>query len=608
MVYLQPVCFKHSNLMSETNIPDAVEPVQAGETADVTGTLETSNPQGASGTQETSAPQEAQAPSLADKSLAELVKLFESLMESADRMKRSKEAEAIKSAFYKLLNKEKSDAGEGFVNAPKSNVEDEPQAAGETGGQEESHPAAEENPQEETQAAEEGDSLEEAQSVGEDKPQTEHPADEAKSGSALSAIEEVFKGLYSEYKKARAEYNRQQDAEREANCEAKLAVIEDLKALLDKQEDLGASFPAFREIQDRWRAIGPVPATRFRDINDQYQYLVERFYDMVKINHELRDLDFKKNLEAKEAFCEAAEKLAENDNVVEAFHELQKLHEQWKEFGPVAKEYRDSIWERFKAATAVINKKYQAHFEELKDKQAENLAAKEALCVRMEEIAAKDVRSSGEWNSLTKEIEKMQAEWKTIGFASKKDNRKIYARFRTACDVFFARKRDFYTGYKETMNDNLRRKTEIVEAAEALKDSTDWKKTADALIDLQRQWKEIGMVPRKKSEQLWQRFRAACDEFFGQRDKYARQERRGAPQRHDRRSAPRSEKDVLVQKYRALQQDIDTYENNIGFFAASKNAAPLIDQMRRKIEDSKRELGELELKIRQLEQSAQDNG
>lgn len=587
MVYLQLVSFKHSNLMSETNIPDAVETVQSGETADVNGTQEASNPQ------ETSSLQEAQTPSFADKSLAELVKLFESLMESADRMKRSKEAEAIKSAFYKLLNKEKSDAGEGFVNAPKANVDEgakpeEAQPAGELAHQEEPQPA------------------------GDDKPQTEQPAeDEAKSGSALSAIEDVFKGLYSEYKRARAEYNRQQDADREANCEAKLAVIEDLKALLDKQEDLGASFPAFREIQDRWRSIGPVPATRFRDINDQYQYLVERFYDMVKINHELRDLDFKKNLEAKEAFCEAAEKLAENDNVVEAFRELQKLHEQWKEFGPVAKEYRDSIWERFKAATAVINKRYQAHFEELKDKQAENLAAKEALCVRMEEIAAKDVRSSGEWNTLTKEIEKMQAEWKTIGFASKKDNRKIYERFRTACDVFFARKRDFYTEYKETMNDNLRRKTEIVEAAEALKDSTDWKKTADALIDLQRQWKEIGMVPRKKSDQLWQRFRAACDEFFGQRDKYARQERqdrRGAPQRHDRRNAPRSEKDVLVQKYRALQQDIDTYENNIGFFAASKNAAPLIDQMRRKIEDSKRELGELELKIRQLEQSAQDNG
>ncbi len=593
MVYLQLVSFKHSNLMSETNIPDAVETVQSGETADVNGTQEASNPQ------ETSSLQEAQTPSFADKSLAELVKLFESLMESADRMKRSKEAEAIKSAFYKLLNKEKSDAGEGFANAPKANVDEEAPAVGEA-KPEEAQPAGEVAHQEESQP------------VGDDKPQTEQPAeDEAKSGSALSAIEDVFKGLYSEYKRARAEYNRQQDAEREANCEAKLAVIEDLKALLDKQEDLGASFPAFREIQDRWRSIGPVPATRFRDINDQYQYLVERFYDMVKINHELRDLDFKKNLEAKEAFCEAAEKLAENDNVVEAFRELQKLHEQWKEFGPVAKEYRDSIWERFKAATAVINKRYQAHFEELKDKQAENLAAKEALCVRMEEIAAKDVRSSGEWNTLTKEIEKMQAEWKTIGFASKKDNRKIYERFRTACDVFFARKRDFYTEYKETMNDNLRRKTEIVEAAEALKDSTDWKKTADALIDLQRQWKEIGMVPRKKSDQLWQRFRAACDEFFGQRDKYARQERqdrRGAPLRHDRRNAPRSEKDVLVQKYRALQQDIDTYENNIGFFAASKNAAPLIDQMRRKIEDSKRELGELELKIRQLEQSAQDNG
>lgn len=535
--------------MSETNLPEVIE----------TEVLEAVDAEGAQ-----------EVPSFADKTLAELVKLLESLLGSDDGMKRSKEAEAIKSAFYKQLNKEKSDAGEGFAQAPREDVLEEQQPS-EVGG----------------------------------------PADGGHAnGSQFSAIEEAFKGLYGEYKRARAEYRRRQDAEREANCEAKLAVIEDLKALLDKQEDLGATFPAFREIQDRWRAIGPVPVTRFRDVNDQYQYYVEKFYDMVKINHELRDLDFKKNLEAKEAFCEAAERLAENEDVVAAFHELQKLHARWKEFGPVAKEFRDSIWERFKAATAVINKKYQTHFEGLKEQQAENLAAKEALCVRMEEIAARDVKSSGEWNSLTKEIEKMQAEWKTIGFASKKDNRKIYERFRAACDVFFARKRDFYMEYKESMNDNLRRKVAIVEAAEALKDSSEWKKTADALIDLQRQWKEIGMVPRKKSDQLWQRFRAACDEFFSRRDKNVRKERGGvASPRPGQHGGRHSEKDILIQKYHALQQDIDTYENNIGFFAESKAAAPLIEQMRRKIDDSKKELGELEAKIRQMEQSgARDNG
>lgn len=532
--------------MSETNLPDVVE-TEVVEAADVAGAQES--------------------PSFADKTLAELVKLFEALLGCEDRMKRSKEAESIKSAFYKLLNKEKAEAGETPSQAPEEG-EDDGQAAQEP--------------------VEAGDAV----------------------ASPFAAIEEAFKGLYAEYKKERAEYNRQQDAEREANYEAKLAVIEDLKTLLDKQEDLGATFPAFRAIQDRWRAIGPVPATKFRDVNDQYQYYVEKFYDMVKINHELRDLDFKKNLEAKEAFCAAAEKLAENDNVVAAFHELQKLHEQWKEFGPVAKEYRDSIWERFKAATAVINKKYQAHFEGLKEQQAGNLAAKEALCVRMEEIAAKEVKSSSEWNALTKEIEKIQAEWKTIGFASKKDNRKIYERFRAACDVFFARKRDFYTEYKESMNDNLQRKIAIVEAAEALKGSTDWKKTADALIDLQKQWKEIGMVPRKKSDQLWQRFRSACDEFFAERDKNVRKEPRrgGAGHRQGQHAPQRSEKDILIQKYRALQQDIDTYENNIGFFAASKNANPLIDQMRRKIDESKSALKALEEKIRQMEQSAQDNG
>ena len=309
--------------------------------------------------------------SLADKTLSELSDVFKNLMDSEDRMSRSKEAESIKSAFYKLLGKLRSEAGE---------VED-----------------------------------------------------------AFSDVEENFKSIYSDYKRERAEYNKEQDALKEENLEKKKAIIEELKALVDGQDDVSTSFPIFRELQDRWRSTGPVPASAFRDINSTYQFNVERFYDKVKINRELRDLDFQKNLEAKEKFCEAAEKLAENENIVNAFNELQKLHEQWKEFGPVAKEFRDSIWARFQAATSVINKRYQSHFEELKGKQKENLAAKEVLCEKVEEIAAREISSSDEWNSCAKEIEAIQADWRKIGFATKKDNQKIYDRFRAACDAFYGR-------------------------------------------------------------------------------------------------------------------------------------------------------------------------
>ena len=567
----------------------------------------------------------------AEKTLAELSELFQNLGEGIERVKKSKEAEAIKSAFYKRLSKEKAEAGLASAVEPSS---DEP--------------------------------VEEAQA---------EDADTVKD-NPFEAIEAGFKALYNDYKKERAEFTRQQEKEREDNLSAKQAVIEELKALVEKQEDVNATFPAFREIQNKWRAIGPVPAQNFRDINDSYQYYVEKFYDMVKINRDLRDLDFKKNLEAKTAFCEAAEKLSENENVVEAFRELQKLHEQWKDFGPVAKEYRDDIWNRFKAATAVVNKRYQAYFEGQKSKQAENLEAKEKLCEQVEAIADKDVQSSNEWNSLSKEIEDIQKQWKTIGFASKKENQKIYDRFRAACDKFFEKKRVFYSQYKDSMNENLEKKISLIEQAEALKSSTEWKKATDQFINLQKQWKEIGAVPRKKSEQLWKRFRAACDEFFAERDKQAKPENdfygnlkakralideieafvladddansaamqdfaarwqaigfvpfkekdavnqaykeamqakfpgfgaRG--QRGGARSqakAPRSEKDILIQRYNSLQQDIDTYENNIGFFAMSKNAESLIKQMQERIEEAKNELKELETKIRQAEETAEE--
>ena len=544
---------------------------------------------------------------LEGKTLSEVSDVFKSLMESADRMTRSKEAESIKSAFYKLLGKLKSEAGE---------VAD-----------------------------------------------------------TFDDVEENFKSLYSDYKRERAEYNKEQDALKEENLEKKKAIIEELKHLVDGQDDVSASFPVFREIQDKWRSVGPVPATAFRDINSTYQFNVERFYDKVKINRELRDLDFQKNLEAKEKFCEAAEKLAENENIVSAFNELQKLHEQWKEFGPVAKEFRDSIWTRFQAATAVINKRYQAHFEEIKGKQKENLVAKEALCVKVEEIAAREIKTSDDWNASAKEIEAIQAEWRKIGFATKKDNQKVYDRFRAACDAFYGRKREYYSQFRGEMDANVEKKMNLIKLAEELKSSTDWKKTTEKFIDLQKQWKEIGAVPRKKSEQLWKQFRAACDDFFAERDKNATPENnyfanlkakkkivedikayvpvedaeaniaaakkfaadfqaigfvpfkekdgilsayreamqekfpdfssseRGTRSRGtDSKPRERSAKDILIQQYKTLQQEIETFENNIGFFSASKNSEALIKQMESKISKAKEELHKLEEKIRKEEE------
>ena len=452
------------------------------------------------------APAEAEVPAdLGNLSLAELSDLFDKLSQADDRMKRYKEAEAIKSAFYKRLSKEKAEAGLGAkVDEPSSRE----------------------------------DVVEEVAPVTQTLEVKDNP---------FEAMETAFKGVYANYKKERAEYNRQQDAQREDNFAKKQAVIEDLKNLVEKQEDVNSTFPAFRELQNRWREIGPVPATKFRDLNDTYQFYVEKFYDMVKINRDLRDLDFKKNLEAKEAFCQAAEKLSENENVVEAFRELQKLHEQWKEFGPVAKEFRDSIWDRFKAATAVINKKYQAYFEGQKEKQQENLAEKTKLCEQVEAIAGKEVKSSNEWNTLSTEIEEIQKTWRTIGFATRKENQKIYDRFRAACDKFFTRKREYYSQFKDSMNENMEKKLSLIEQAEALKDSKEWKKTTEALIALQKQWKEIGAVPRKKSEQLWKRFRAACDEFFNERDKNASRRTTSTATSRPRRPLSRRSMNMLSQ-------------------------------------------------------------
>ena len=424
----------------------------------------------------------------------------------------------------------------------------------------------------------------------------------------FTVVEENFKGIYAEYKRQRAEYTKAQDAMKEENLEKKKAIVEELKALVEGQDDVSAQFPAFRELQDRWRAVGPVPATAFRDLNSSYQFQVEKFYDMVKINRDLRDLDFKKNYEAKLHFCEEAEKLAEEENVVAAFGELQKLHEQWKELGPVAKEYRESIWARFQAATATINKRYQAHFEELKDKQKENLAAKTVLCEKAEEIAAREHSSMQQWNDSAKEIEALQAEWRKIGFATKKENQRIYERFRAACNAFFSRRKDVYSDYRSRNDENVAKKLDIIKRAEELKTSTDWKATTGAFIALQKEWKEVGPVSRKRSEQLWKEFRAACDEFFAARENYykSRPRKEHAPAHKQGSARPaRNPKDELIKKYNALQQEIETMENNMGFFSSSKNAEGYISQLQANIDNAKKELAILKEKIRKEEEGEQ---
>lgn len=604
---------------------------------------------------------------LASKSLKEIVEAFRNLVDNGDIMELNRQSEYIKATFYKVLKEEKIASGYHAVPGAQDYTavqEDEP-AAG----------VAEDVLSEDAEAV--------ADTAAVDSPGSDGA--EMTDGTSVSVnpfveIERAFKELYARYKGRRAVYFQNLEKEKQDNLDRKLEIIEDLKNLVENTEDLSRSYPEFRTLQARWREVGPVPQARVKDVYDTYQHYVEKFYDYVKINNELRDLDFKKNLEAKTALCERAEALEKSPNVVEAFAQLQKLHEEWKEFGPVAKEYREEIWDRFRAATSRINKMHQSYFENLKVQQKENLVAKTALCEKAEELAGKEISDSNGWNAVTKEFEDIQKEWRKIGFASKKDNQKIYDRFRAACDKFYNRKRDFYVEFKEQMTSNMDKKIALCEQAEAVMDSTDWKKTTDYLISLQKQWKEIGPVSRKKSDQVWARFRAACDRFFDNKEKnyggidpqyvenlnakqvvideinaYVssgdfREDEKAARAFADRwnaigfvpfkekekiqeiyRSAmsakfpdfrisgggrgkagrgrgargeaspARQERERLLQKFRKLESEIATYENNIGFFASSKKADSLVREFQKKIDAAKVELAELEEKIHQLD-------
>lgn len=575
------------------------------------------------------------------KGLKELIDIFQSLIEGGDMQKLYKHAEQIKAAFYKTLKKEKIAMG---FYAP-------------------------------------------TESASEVTPEDEVPTEEqVVSVNPFAELERGFKELFNKYRAERVAFQQEQDKKKEENLKLRWEIIEELKALLENQEDTNKTFPEFRNIQQKWRTIGPVPQKDVKNVYETYQHNVEMFYDLLKINRELRDLDFKRNLEAKEDLCRQAEELLNEENVVSSFRTLQKLHEEWKEYGPVDKEHRDSIWERFKEATAAINKKHQSFFESQKGNQKENLEAKTALCAKVEAIAATEVKDSNTWNALSKEIENLQKEWKTIGFASKKENQKIYDRFRAACDAFYSKKREFYSEFKDQMQDNMEKKIALCQEAEALKDSEDWKKTSELLVELQKKWKEIGPVSRKKSEQIWKRFRAACDEFFDKRDKHfgdqdsqfddnlkkkrsiidqikeyvqsddknevletlrdfqnkwneigfvpfkekakiqeafkkaldeqydalraAGGELESRISKFNRRfsegaakagRAIRSERDRLVQKFNKKEQDIATWENNMGFFSKSKNADALLEELNKKIEIAKEELAQLEAKIKEFD-------
>lgn len=359
-----------------------------------------------------------------------------------------------------------------------------------------------------------------------------------------STEENEFKAAMAVIREARAEQQRKEEQQREENALRKEAILERLQTMLDNADKEQASYNDFKALQQEWKNIGEVPPTKQTDLWKRYQLLTERFYDILKLSIEFREYDFKKNLEAKIKLCEAAERLADEQDVISAFHQLQKLHQEFREIGPVSKELREEIWARFKIASTVINKRHQQHFEELKQRENENLEKKTAICEIVEVIDYSALETYAQWNDKTQEIIALQEEWKTIGFAPQKMNTKIFERFRAACDTFFQRKGEFYKGMKDNLAGNLEKKTTLCEQAEALQGSTDWKVTADKLAVLQREWKAIGPVPKKHSEAIWRRFITACDTFF--------ENRKAAT------STQRSEEILNLEKKRAIIEQLST--------------------------------------------------
>jgi len=367
------------------------------------------------------------------------------------------------------------------------------------------------------------------------------------------AKEADFKILLNDWREKRAERQAEQEKQRKTNLEKKTQIIEDIKALTDSTEDIGRNLPEFRRLLQSWKEIGSVPQEQVNELWKKYQMEIERFYDLLKINNEFREYDFKKNLEIKTALCESAEKLAEESDVVIAFRQLQKLHEDWRETGPVAKDFREDIWNRFKNASSIINKNHQGFFERLKTIESENLTQKTAICEALEAIDFTLLKSYKDWDAKTAEIIHLQEQWKAIGFAPKKVNIKVFERFRSACDNFFRQKSEFYKASKDVLNQNLENKKNLCEKAEALKDSIDWKVTSDTLIQIQKEWKTIGPVPKKFSDSIWKRFIAACDYFFEQKEK-------NAPSQKNEEQRNLTAKKELIEQIEAITPEMSDEE------------------------------------------------
>ena len=501
--------------------------------------------------------------------------------------------------------------------------------------------------------------------------------------------EEVFKAEMGVIRERRQQQFREQEAEKEENLRKKLEIIEKIKAMVTSPEEANKTFQEFKALQQEWRDIKAVPAEKANELWRNYQLYVEQFYDLLKLNSEAREYDFKKNLELKTKLCEAAEKLAEETDVISAFHQLQKLHQEYREIGPVSKDLREEVWNRFKAASTVINKRHQQHFEGIRAREEENLQKKTALCEKVEAIAAEENKGSGDWERHTKEIIELQSEWKTIGFAPQKMNVKIFERFRAACDDFFGRKAEYFKTLKDTFKENAEKKRALIEKAKALQDSTDWKSTGDKLINLQKEWKQIGMVPKKLGDQLWEEFLGACNKFFEARnaatagtrgEEHANLEKKRdviarlklvteeagdnvqemvqqlvneyqaighVPFREKDKlyeeyhavldklykelnisvakrrlnnfkqnlkqvaergeNALDNERARLFRQYEAMKQEIQTYENNLGFLSvSSKKGNSLIDEMNRQVQKLKDDMNLVREKIKAIDQESRE--
>lgn len=411
--------------------------------------------------------------------------------------------------------------------------------------------------------------------------------------------EKQFRDLLQIYKTKRAEVNKATEEQMAQNLLRKENILEQMKVMAEAETaDVMANLKKMRELQAEWKSIGAVPQPKVQALWKQYQLYQEQFYDLVKINVELRDLDFKKNLELKTVLCEAAERLKDNPNIVEANRALQQLHDEWVEIGPVARELREDIWNRFKEASSIINKKHQAYFDELHAKEGANLEAKKALIEKLKMIDVEKISSNKGWDEAAKQVQAIQEEWRTIGFAPKKQNQAIYEEYRQACDAFFKAKTAFYKQMRDEFSENMKRKKELIAKAQELQSSTAWKETSDALIALQKEWKTIGPVARKYSDELWKQFTDICDGFFNARREQEKEQRAKNQEARTKNAIQSGDRNKLMRMYENLTQEIKTAENNILFFSGkSKSANQLVDSMQKKIDQLKKELADIEAKI-----------